>query len=38
MNDDAVTFCDVGYILGGMSAVVEENVVKGGGRNLTGRA
>jgi uncharacterized protein (TIGR02118 family) len=37
MNDDAVTFCDVGYILGGMSAVVEENVVKGG-RTLTGRA
>ena len=30
MNDDAVTFCDVDYILGGMSAVVEENVVKGG--------
>ena len=37
MNDDAVTFCDVGYILGGMSAVVEENVVKGD-RMLTGRA
>ena len=30
MNDDAMTFCDVDYILGGMSAVVEENVVKGG--------
>ena len=28
MNDDAVTFCDVDYILDGMSAVVEENVVK----------
>jgi uncharacterized protein (TIGR02118 family) len=37
MNDDAMTFCDVDYILSGMSAVVEENVVKGG-RRLTRRA
>jgi uncharacterized protein (TIGR02118 family) len=29
MNEDAATFCDVGYILGGMSAIVEEHVVKG---------
>lgn len=34
MNDDAVTFCDVDYILGGMSAIVEENVVTDG-RALT---
>ena len=27
MNDDAETFCDVDFIVGGMSAVVEENVV-----------
>ena len=37
MNDDAMTFCDVDYILGGMSAIVEENVVKAG-RRLTRRA
>jgi uncharacterized protein (TIGR02118 family) len=30
MNADAVTFCDVDYIVGGMSAIVEENVVKDG--------
>ena len=30
MNDDAETFCDVDYILGGMSAIVEEHIVKGG--------
>ena len=30
MNDDALTFCDVDYILDGMSAIVEENVVKDG--------
>src|SRR5438067_2380557 len=27
MNDDAETFCDVDFIVGGMSAVVEETVV-----------
>ena len=37
MNDDALTFCDVDYIVDGMSAIVEENVVKGG-RRLTRRA
>ena len=36
MNDDAETFCDTDFVLG-MSAIVEENVVKGG-RRLTGRA
>jgi len=30
MNEDAEHLFDVGYILGGMSAIVEENVVKGG--------
>jgi uncharacterized protein (TIGR02118 family) len=30
MNDDAATFCDVEFILDGMSAVVEEHVVKPG--------
>ena len=34
MNDDAMTFCDVDYILGGMSAIVEEHIVKDG-RALT---
>ena len=28
MNADAETFCDVDFIVGGMSAIVEENVVK----------
>ena len=37
MNADALTFCDVDYILDGMSAIVEENVVKDG-RRLTQRA
>ena len=27
MNEDAASFCDVDYILDGMSAIVEENVV-----------
>ena len=30
MNEDAENLFDLDYILGGMSAVVEENVVKGG--------
>ena len=28
MNADAETFCDVDYIVGGMSAIVEEHVIK----------
>ena len=35
MNEDAMVFCDVDFILDGMSAIVEENVVKDG-RALTG--
>ena len=37
MNADAMTFCDVDYIREGMSAVVEEHVVKSA-RGLTRRA
>ena len=29
MNADADSFCDVDWIVGGMSAIVEEHVVKG---------
>jgi uncharacterized protein (TIGR02118 family) len=37
MNEDAATFLDVDFIVDGMSAIVEENVVKGD-RALTRRA
>ena len=29
MNEDAATICDLDYILGGMSAIVEEHMIKG---------
>ena len=30
MNDDAESLFDIDFVLGGMSAIVEENVVKRG--------
>jgi uncharacterized protein (TIGR02118 family) len=29
MNEDAESFCDIEWMVGGMSAIVEENIVKG---------
>ena len=29
MNEDALTFCDLDFILGGMSALIREHVIKG---------